>query len=199
MPAHKDITDPNLHEPKGVASASSGMVYTADGSGSGDWTYPSSGWGYYQDGGSAQVVNTSDVKITNDGAGSLTDTSHLPLEIRGSGDLWDTTDDKITPIRTGDVYSIRVDFPITADSGTPTELTVSFDIGGTGSPTIVIFSRFLVVGKTPPYTISFGLPLIALTDTTTTNGVQLFAKVDAGSVTITNPSITIIRNHDGSV
>ena len=34
---HSTITDPYLHEPKGVAAASSGDVYVADGSGSGTW------------------------------------------------------------------------------------------------------------------------------------------------------------------
>jgi len=40
MPEHKDITDPNLHEPKGVASATSGQVYVASGSGTGTWAKP---------------------------------------------------------------------------------------------------------------------------------------------------------------
>jgi len=35
---HSTLTDPYLHEPKGVASASSGDVYVANGSGSGAWT-----------------------------------------------------------------------------------------------------------------------------------------------------------------
>lgn len=35
---HKNIADANLHEPKGVAGASSGTVYVADGLGSGAWT-----------------------------------------------------------------------------------------------------------------------------------------------------------------
>ena len=34
---HKNITDPNIHEPKGVASAASGEIYIADGVGSGSW------------------------------------------------------------------------------------------------------------------------------------------------------------------
>jgi len=38
---HKLIADADLHEPKGVASASSGKVYVADGTGSGSWQYPS--------------------------------------------------------------------------------------------------------------------------------------------------------------
>lgn len=35
---HSTLTDPYLHEPKGVASASSGNVYVANGAGSGVWT-----------------------------------------------------------------------------------------------------------------------------------------------------------------
>lgn len=35
---HSSLTDPNLHEPKGVAAASAGEVYVADGSASGAWT-----------------------------------------------------------------------------------------------------------------------------------------------------------------
>lgn len=35
---HSTLTDPYLHEPKGVASASVGKVYVANGSGSGTWT-----------------------------------------------------------------------------------------------------------------------------------------------------------------
>lgn len=34
---HSALTDPNLHEPKGIAAAPAGQVYIADGAGSGDW------------------------------------------------------------------------------------------------------------------------------------------------------------------
>lgn len=37
MVAHSALTGANLHEPKGVASASSGQIYVADGAGSGAW------------------------------------------------------------------------------------------------------------------------------------------------------------------
>ncbi len=35
---HSTITDPNIHEPKGVAAATADQVYVSDGAGSGDWT-----------------------------------------------------------------------------------------------------------------------------------------------------------------
>lgn len=38
MALHKDITGADLHEPKGVATATSGQVYQADGAGSGTWS-----------------------------------------------------------------------------------------------------------------------------------------------------------------
>jgi len=34
---HDSITDPNIHEPKGISTASNGAMYFADGAGSGDW------------------------------------------------------------------------------------------------------------------------------------------------------------------
>lgn len=40
MVEHVSLTDPNLHEPKGVALATSGTVYVANGVGSGSWQTP---------------------------------------------------------------------------------------------------------------------------------------------------------------
>ena len=37
---HNLITDPDIHEPKGVAAATIGKVYVSDGAGSGSWQYP---------------------------------------------------------------------------------------------------------------------------------------------------------------
>lgn len=34
---HSTMTDPYLHEPKGISSALAGQIYVSDGSGSGDW------------------------------------------------------------------------------------------------------------------------------------------------------------------
>ena len=38
--SHADLTDPNLHEPKGAATAVVDSIYQADGAGSGDWKLP---------------------------------------------------------------------------------------------------------------------------------------------------------------
>ena len=40
MPEHSTLTDPYLHEPKGVADAGAGLVYVSDGDGAGSWELP---------------------------------------------------------------------------------------------------------------------------------------------------------------
>jgi hypothetical protein len=37
---HRLISDPDLHEPKGIASSAANKVYVADGEGSGSWEFP---------------------------------------------------------------------------------------------------------------------------------------------------------------
>lgn len=57
MPIHANLTDPEIHEPKGIAAASSGQVYTANGAGSGVWQLP---------------VFTGTLGIANGGTGATT-------------------------------------------------------------------------------------------------------------------------------
>ena len=196
MPLHSTLTDPNIHEPKGASTATVGKVYVSNGSGSGSWLHVPTGWGYYQDSSSAQTFNTTDAKLTINGSGALTNTSHLPREIRGTGQLW--ASNKITPIRVGDAYSVRLDLPVTART-TAAELTISLDIGGGDTPSTVILPIYVNFDKTAPFTLSMSIPLTVLSSTTHANGIQFFLKVDAGSIQITNPSITIIRTHSGNL
>lgn len=224
---HSVITDPNIHEPKGVSTANSEQVYSADGVGSGSWVdnypkgvgsatedqvliangaggaawgYMGHGWGYYQDAATTPAtlsITTTPSVIQIDGGGSANNTSYLPREIRGSGQLWDTTNDLITPIRVGDAYDIRLDLTVSGSTGAPTYLELQLDIGGTSSPTNVIASRAITVYKTPPFDISIGFPIFCLT-TFVTNGGQLFLNTDTGTATISNRAILISRNFDGN-
>lgn len=195
---HNVLTTTDLHEPKGISTATESMIYLADGAGSGTWTHFPTGWGYYKDDGVDQVVGTSEVKLSIDSLATVTEESWLPRAIRGTGSLWNSTTNKLEPILAGDTYDIRLDIPITAKSGTPTELDVQLDIGGAASSTIVIFDRFLTTSKTPPYTFSIGFPVFCGT-TFKANGGQIFVKADTGTLTISKPGITIVRNHSGGI
>lgn len=199
MPLHSALTDANgIHEPKGISTATNGQVYFANGASSGNWKSFPTGWGYYQHSGAAQNITTADTKLIINGLGTLTNTSYLPAEIRGTGQLWSTTNNRIAPIRLGDAYNTRIDLPITART-TAAELRISYDISGGASPTSIIVSAYDPVTRTPPYTLSITVPILVTTNTVLTNGIQLFLKVDAGSIDITNPSISIIRTHSGDI
>lgn len=190
---HSVLTTTDLHEPKGIDAATDGQYYVSDGAGSGDWVTLHTGWGHYRDNAAEQTFNTTAAKLSIDGAGSATEESYLPLAIRGSDSLWDTTNDKITPIKVGDAYDCRILLPVTTRS-TAQYLTLELDIGGTSSPTNVVYSIRIDVNRTAPFTVGANFNIFTLS-TFLTNGGQIFLKTDAGSVGITAPGILITRTH----
>lgn len=216
---HKLIPDAERHEPIGASTATAGTVYVSDGTGSGSWITPQlegqdasllgqilkadgnggynfkhspEGWGYYKDNGTDQTVSATAIKLSIDILGATTNTDYLPYQIRGVSQLWDSLNDKITPVTIGDSYAVRVDLPITAKTGSPTEFQIELDIGGGATPTIVINADYLPTSGTVPYTITFNFVLFSLA-TFKTNGGQLFVKTDTGTVTVAKPAIFISR------
>lgn len=219
---HKNITDGNIHEPKGASTATVGQIYISDGAGSGTWVdsttaglldaeegkipysdgddtatwkYPHGGWGFYKDDSAEQSFTTTTAKLSIDGLGSISEESYLPRAIRGSGSLWDTTNDKITPVLLGDSYNLRLDLPVTSRSSAQ-YLTLELDIGGAATPTIVVVEKRIDCDRSAPFGLSVSVPIFCLS-TFLTNGGQVFLKTDAGSVGITAPSILIQQNFSG--
>lgn len=194
MALHSTLTDPYLHEPKGASTADAGMVYVADGAGSGTWTLPFTGFGYYTDDAAEQTFTTTASKVSIDGVGTTTNTARLPLAIRGTGDLWDTTNNKITPISEGDAYSCRLILPVTAKAGSPNYTTVILDIGGAGTVTIPIAELRVDATRTPPFSAFADFTMFS-ESTFLANGGQLFVSTDTGSIGITAPSLLVARIH----
>jgi hypothetical protein len=180
---HNTLTTTNLHEPKGADAATANQVYISDGAGSGAWTNWPFGWGYYQQSGSGQVINTTASRITINGSGSETNETYLPQAIRGSSSLWDTTNYKILPIAEGDAYMIRLAIPIASKTGGPNIFTVEVDISGASSPTTVISTRDISIAATAPFDIQMAFPIF-IGSTALTNGVQFFCSTDSNSVTL---------------
>ena len=75
---HNIITDPDLHEPKGIASANSRNIYIADGAGSGIWQ-PIAMGSVWQDARSSPIV------ITGSGAGAVRVSDILTGGAAGNG------------------------------------------------------------------------------------------------------------------
>ena len=65
--AHKNLTDPQLHEPKGVSAANEGTVYVANGTGSGVWqALPFSDLNYSAQSVTAFTYNLIDIDTVTD-------------------------------------------------------------------------------------------------------------------------------------
>jgi hypothetical protein len=128
---HKDIVDPNIHEPKGVAAASANTVYRSNGLGSGTW-------------GLVGVANLDYTAVSDELQGDIDDGS---LELNGSYFLWVALDDVSTPssvlvpiLRSSTVVRARV---VLGNAITVANAAVSFlnSAGASmGSPVSVLYS-----------------------------------------------------------
>lgn len=113
---HKNIPDSELHEPKGIAGASSNTTYVADGAGSGTYKDLSEvlrmGLENYDATSSPLSLTTSDQYLENDGAGPNT---ILTYKLSDVGNTWDTVTDSFdfTDYNPGDWIDMRLDLDIT--------------------------------------------------------------------------------------
>jgi hypothetical protein len=127
---HFAITDPNIHEPKGIASATAGKVYTANGSGSGTWLLPAGhayGELYIQGGATAQALAAASAlaKLNPTGEWTVNGNKNITLSA-GNG--------TITAVHTGKYkINFHVIFETTAISSGAT-YNFHYNINGTSSP-----------------------------------------------------------------
>lgn len=109
---HSALTDPNLHEPKGIASANANEVYVADGSTSGAWEKisPESLLGISGTGAAGQFIAV-------DGTGNFI----LAYSAHGSVHYFDGTTGTTVSISAADTYTKAN--PTTTASGSPSFIT----------------------------------------------------------------------------
>jgi hypothetical protein len=119
MTEHTIITDPYLHEPKGVASAAANKVYVSNGAGSGSWLSPYvMGWEDVADSGVTQNLTSGAwVDLTNDGNGLQTTSTYL---IPGTTSAWDPIANEFNwadaGLGVGDTVDIRFDYDVTVNT-----------------------------------------------------------------------------------
>lgn len=136
---HATLTGANLHEPKGVAAASQGQVYVADGGGSGAWkkinqtdnidysvvSKNQNGFNIILDNAytsaspRALVANTR-VAITNNGLKAGTDQIRL-------GAVWNATTSDFTLTDLNSAYILRVNYKITAAATDATPYAIKLE------------------------------------------------------------------------
>jgi hypothetical protein len=120
---HVSIADPNIHEPKGVASAASGTTYLADGVGSGSWVHKTP---------TNEVLVQSASDFPTAAAGVITLAANTVYRISGAVDVGSdifTVSDNVTIVGS----NRDIDTVTTSSSGTMfTCTTASFRCKGVG-------------------------------------------------------------------
>ena len=159
------------------------------------------GWEYHADSeitNATQTFTTTPSKLLIDSEGSNTVLSEKPLELSEGANMWDADLNKITPINSGDSYISRVDLEVYSETGTPSDIIITLDIGGGGSPSNVIYTNYVAAGKSAPYNVSFSIPFF-VGETFLSNGGQIFISTDSDSVDVTSRGIFISRISSGDI
>lgn len=196
---HSVITDPQIHEPKGMSTAAVDTVYVADGAGSGSFQsvsdFSGNGWSTFEDDGGTLTVSTTaslGTLVTNTTLGAGTDETHAPADATSS--WWDSSANKFKPTNAGDVYTLEICFEIAATSSFVygvLEADVNSTIVGD-----IVFPSTRGVGEI----FKLHLPLIA-DASMVTNGLALRVYKDTGGssvLVLDNVTIDVIRVYKGA-
>lgn len=148
---HASIPDGQIHEPKGISTATNGQMYVADGSTSGAWqkvnevdsvdysdkTKNVFGWNdvsdnAYTSGSPLAITSGTRTLLVNNGLATQSDTSRL-------GSLWDAVNSKFLINDLNASYILRVNYTATAAAAAGTPYTLLFEMEG-GSP-VTVFAQ----------------------------------------------------------
>ena len=141
---HSALTDPYLHEPKGVAAATTGKVYVSDGAGSGTWkTAYTQGFEDYNDVTTtgtpiALTLAGTAYNLTNDGAGAFTNTTY---RLPGRTAIWNVSTNAFDFSGSGAVLGDTVD------------IRFDLDVINSGANGAFDLKMDLAIGSAGPYSL----------------------------------------------
>lgn len=198
---HSTLTDPNLHEPKGIAAASADQIYRSNGSGSGTWTnanrLPGTGWGKYTNttytGTTALAISTTEVLVPFTTDDTVT---QLPISYTGTtSSLMDLSTETLKFVSAGDLHNITFTFKVYSVSGSPAsiDLIIYGSSDGTtyntnlGSKTIS-----LIKGAGQVITEAAMFPV---TSNMATHGARIYLVTNTGTANIIDIGVVSTRVH----
>lgn len=190
---HSTLTDPNIHEPKGITTAAANSVYMANGSSSGSWTLvnrlPGTGWGQYSNstyvGTTALAISTSDVVVPFDTNANI---SQLPISLTGTtSSLMNLTDETLRFVSAGDLHSITLTLKIYSTVSNPTYMdlklfgssdgtTYATSLGETTIPLIKGAGQVITQSSLFPVStnmVSYGAKIALAVNTGTANIIDI--------------------------
>lgn len=198
---HSSLTDPNLHEPKGISTASANQVYISNGSGSGTWTnvnrLPGTGWGKYTNttyvGTTALAISTTPVILPFTTADTV---SQLPITLAGvTSDLMDLSTETLKFVASGDLHSITLTMEVYSASGTPKVLDLSLFGSSDGVTYGTLLGETTVSLDKGAGQVITESSLFPVTSDMVTHGARILLSVDTGTANIINIGLITARVH----
>jgi hypothetical protein len=197
---HSSLTDPNLHEPKGISTASSGDIYIADGVGSGNWRpVHRTGWAKFSNttytGTTTLAISTTYTLIPFTTA---VDETQTPINNAGTASpstLLDVALEKFQFDQVGSLYLIDISFEVYSPSGTPKVAGLRFNTSTDGSTYGTSVSEtYISLDKGAGQKINHPF-LLPVTSNMVTHGCKLYFETDTGTINIINIGAVSARIH----
>lgn len=198
---HSSLTDPNLHEPKGISTASANQLYLANGSGSGTWTnanrFPGTGWGKYTNttytGGTALAVSTTPVLLpfTTDDT-----VSQIPITLTGTtSGLMNLSTETLQFVAAGDLHSITMTFQIYSVSGSPASLDIILYGSSDGTTYSTLLGETTVSLIKGAGQVITETALFPVTSNMVSHGARIYLVTNSGTANIINIGLISARVH----
>lgn len=198
---HSSLTDPNLHEPKGISTASANQVYRSDGSGSGTWTnvnrLPGTGWGKYTNttytGTTALAISTTEVLLpftTN------ADVSQLPIGLDGvTSSLLNLSTETLQFVSEGDLHSITLTFKVYSTSGTPVTMDIKLYGSSDGTSYTTLLGETTVNLAKGAGQVITESSLFPVTTNMVSHGARIYLATNTGTANIIDIGLISARVH----
>lgn len=171
---HSTLTDPYLHEPKGVAAASSGTVYVANGAGSGSWRFVPNGYCQYTDAGGTTFTTPTTFTLIN----VVTSTKGTQREFshNSAGRLTYTGSATI---------GVRISFSVTYQNTVAAGVS-DFGIFKNGAPDSIFASQTAsAIGET------LSVSCTVQTTMSTNDYIEVYGQVSAGNMVVENFGLSV--------
>lgn len=198
---HSSLTDPNLHEPKGISTASANQLYLSNGSGSGTWTnanrFPGTGWGKYTN---TTYVGTTALAVTNTPLllpFTTNDTvSQLPITLTGTtSSLMNVATETLQFVAVGDLHSITLTMQVYSVSGSPAGLDVILYGSSDGTTYATLLGETTVALAKGAGQVITESSLFPVTSDMVTHGARIYVATNSGTANMINIGLVSARVH----
>lgn len=198
---HSSLTDPNLHEPKGIAAASANQLYLSNGSGSGTWTnanrFPGTGWGKYTNttyvGTTTLAVSTTEVLLPFTTDDTVT---QLPITYTGTtSSLMNLSSETLQFVASGDLHAVTTTFKIYSVSGSPAYMNLILYGSSDGTTYSTVLGDKTITLSKGANQVIVETALFPVTSNMVSHGARIYVVTNTGTANIIDIGVVTARVH----